>query len=133
ARELLQWPQDKPAAVFIGGLADHRKGFDTLFTAWKRLCANPDWDADLAVIGSGSELHSWKQRASADGIASRIRFLGFRDNVPELLPAFDLLVSPTRYEPYGVAAQEALCRGLPVLISATAGIAERYSSDLLST
>jgi glycosyltransferase involved in cell wall biosynthesis len=50
--------------------------------------------------------------------------------VDALLAAADLLVSPARYEPYGLNVQEALCRGVPALVSGSAGIAERYPSDL---
>src|SRR5207244_3761973 len=44
--------------------------------------------------------------------------------------AADLLVSPVRYESYGLNVQEALCRGVPAIVSANAGIAERYPSCL---
>jgi glycosyltransferase involved in cell wall biosynthesis len=46
------------------------------------------------------------------------------------LAACDLLVSPTRYEAYGLNVQEALCCGLPALVSASAGVAERYPAEL---
>jgi glycosyltransferase involved in cell wall biosynthesis len=39
-------------------------------------------------------------------------------------------VAPARYEPYGLAIHEALSCGLPAFVSARAGIAERYPSDL---
>jgi len=129
-RQRLGWPNEKPIAVFIGALGDRRKGFDTLFAAWERLCAEPDWDADLVTIGVGAELPQWQCRAAEAGIASRIHFLGFRSDVPDLLRAADCLVAPTRYEAYGLAVHEALCCGLPALVSATAGVAERYSSQL---
>jgi glycosyltransferase involved in cell wall biosynthesis len=35
-----------------------------------------------------------------------------------------------RYEAYGLGVHEALCRGLPALVAATAGVAERYPSSL---
>src|SRR5688500_11036437 len=47
-----------------------------------------------------------------------------------MLRAADLLVSPTRYEPYSRAIHEPLCRGLPVLVSATAGGVERLPRSL---
>jgi glycosyltransferase involved in cell wall biosynthesis len=39
-------------------------------------------------------------------------------------------VSPTRYEAYGLGVHEALCCGLPAIVSADAGVAERYPPDL---
>jgi glycosyltransferase involved in cell wall biosynthesis len=129
-RHQLGWTQDKAIVIFIGALGDRRKGFDTLFAAWQQLCASPDWNADLVVIGVGAELPLWQRRAEVAGINSRIHFLGFRSDVPNLLQAADCLVAPTRYEAYGLGVHEALCCGLPSIVSATAGIAERYPSQL---
>jgi glycosyltransferase involved in cell wall biosynthesis len=56
--------------------------------------------------------------------------LGFTDNVPTLLAAADLLVSPALYEPYGLNVQEAITRGVPAIVSARAGVAERYPPEL---
>jgi glycosyltransferase involved in cell wall biosynthesis len=126
----LGWSLDKPIVMFIGALGDRRKGFDTLFSAWQRLCADSNWDADLVVIGAGAELPLWQRRAAEAGISSRIHFLGFRSDVPDLLRLADCLVAPTRYEAYGLGVHEALCCGLPALVSATAGVAERYPSHL---
>jgi glycosyltransferase involved in cell wall biosynthesis len=52
--------------------------------------------------------------------------------VPELLRGADVLVSPTRYESYGLGVQEAICCGVPALVSADAGVAERYPEELRS-
>jgi glycosyltransferase involved in cell wall biosynthesis len=82
------------------------------------------------VIGVGAELPLWQKRAEAAGISSRIRFLGFRSDVPDLLRAADCLVAPTRYEAYGLGVHEALCCGLPALVSTRAGVAERYPSHV---
>jgi glycosyltransferase involved in cell wall biosynthesis len=40
------------------------------------------------------------------------------------------VVSPTRYEAYGLAVQEALCTGLPAVVGAGAGVAERIPAPL---
>jgi glycosyltransferase involved in cell wall biosynthesis len=128
-REQFNWP-DRPQVAFIGALGDRRKGFDTLFSAWSKLCADPAWDCDLVVVGRGAELGAWQERARAAGIVERTRFLGFRSDVPDILAACDALVAPTRYEAFGLGVQEALCTGLPALVSADAGVAERYSAEL---
>jgi glycosyltransferase involved in cell wall biosynthesis len=128
-REQLGFP-DRPQVAFVGALGDRRKGFDTLFSAWSSLCRDPAWDCDLIVVGQGAELPLWRQKAGAAGMEKRIRFLGFRSDVPDVLAACDALVAPTRYEAYGLGVQEALCTGLPALVSASAGVAERYPSEL---
>ncbi len=122
---------DRPLVAFIGALGyDSRKGFDILWRAWMDLCRLTEWDACLVVAGSGRALTDWRREAARSGLGGRVRFLGFTDQIFNLLAASDLLVSPARYESYGLNVQEALCCGVPAIVSASAGVAERYSSNL---
>ena len=130
ARQTLGLKDDTPTVLFVGALGDSRKGFDTLFNAWQLLSQNQHaWPARLLVVGSGASLPAYQQAVMAAGLAGQIQFLGFRRDVPQLLAAADLLVSPARYEAYGLNVHEALCRGCPVLVSAQAGVAERLPPD----
>jgi glycosyltransferase involved in cell wall biosynthesis len=113
-------------------MGDRRKGFDVVYDAWRALCRRPWWDAQLVVVGAGAELASWRARAERDGLSPRIQFLGFRRDVPRILAASDALVSPARYEAYGLGVHEALCSALPALVSSEAGVAERYPASLAS-
>lgn len=131
ARERFQLEGDHPVVVFVGAMgSDQRKGFDTLWEAWRMLCGDPSWDAELLVAGGGRTIPSWEQKTARAGLAERIRFLGFITDVDRLLAAADLLVSPVRYEAYGLNVQEAICRGLPAIVTASAGIAEKYPASL---
>jgi glycosyltransferase involved in cell wall biosynthesis len=130
ARRALGLDATAPVAVFIGALADRRKGFDLLFEAWQRLSVDPAWDVHLAVVGAGAEAAAWEQRAVAAGLGKRLSFLRFRSDVPRILAAADVLVHPARYEAYGLGVHEALCCGLPVIVSSNAGVAERLPEDL---
>lgn len=130
-RAKLGWPTDRPAYLFVGGLgSDRRKGFDTLYEAWSALCRDPSWTADLVVAGDGPERPYWSGRAEADGLGGRVRFLGFRRDVPDLFRASDAHVLPSRYEGYSLVTQEALCCGLPAFVARSAGIAERIEGPL---
>ena len=124
------WDDDRPTVAFVGALGDARKGFDTLFDALKILAKDSRWDARLAVVGTGATLDFWKQQAGAFGMATAISFLGFRKDVPRVLKACDALISPTRYEAYGLNVHEALCSGIPAFVTAAAGVAERYPAAL---
>ena len=131
ARSWLGQGERRPLVLFLGGLGnDERKGFDTLWSAWRELCGDPRWDADLVVAGGGSAADRWAARVAAAGLTGRVRLLGFVDRVSDLLAAADVLVSPVRYEPYGLNVQEAVCRGVPALVSARAGVVEQFPPDL---
>jgi glycosyltransferase involved in cell wall biosynthesis len=129
-RQQLSLTADQPCLLFVGALGDRRKNFDSLFAAWQRLQTEAAWrDAVLLVIGQGSQLPVWQQRAADAGLAASLRFLGFRRDVPELLAAADLLVHPARYEAFGLSPHEALCRGIPILVSAAAGVTEQLPAE----
>ncbi len=129
ARAQLGW-DDRPWVGFVGQLGNRVKGFDTLYLAWRELCRDSRWDANLAVIGEGPDRRAWETRTTADGLVGRVRFLGFRTDVPAVLAGCDAVAAPSRYDAYGLAVHEAICRGLPVIVSTAAGVAERYPSDL---
>jgi glycosyltransferase involved in cell wall biosynthesis len=131
ARRWLGIESGRPLIAFVGALGhDSRKGFDILWRAWTDLCRNAQWDTDLVVAGSGRALSHWRNKALTSGLSGRVRFLGFTARVLDVLAASDLLVSPARYESYGLNVQEALCSGIPAIVSANAGVAERYPAEL---
>ena len=129
-RQEIGWPANRPVALFIGALGDRRKGFDALVRAWEILSKHTPLDPLLAVIGRGALLPEWQRRVTEAGLDHAITFLGFREDVPRLVRAADMLVAPTRYEAYGLGVHEALCCGLPAVVSADAGVAERYPAEL---
>ena len=131
ARAWLGIPIETPVVGFVGALGrDRRKGFDTLWTAWVNLCRQPGWDADLVVAGAGADAHALAGAAREAGLADRVKLLGHTTRIRELLAGLDLLVSPVRYESYGLNVQEAICRGVPAIVSRAAGVAERYPAAL---
>lgn len=122
---------DQPLVIFVGAMGyDDRKGFSTLWQVWRALCAEPSWDGELVAAGGGRGLAGWRQTVADAGLEQRARLIGFVKNVPDLLAAADLLVSPVRYESYGLNVQEALACGVPAIVSAQAGVAERYPAEL---
>jgi glycosyltransferase involved in cell wall biosynthesis len=133
SRAALGLAPGEAAVVFVGAIGDRRKGFDTLYEAWRILCRDPAWNARLVVIGEGFELPTWKSRARCDGLTDRILFLGSHGPpsfVADTLAGCDVMAAPTRYEGYGMAIQEAVCCGLPVVASRKAPVIERFEGLL---
>jgi glycosyltransferase involved in cell wall biosynthesis len=113
--------------VFVGALGtDTNKGFDVLWDAWRHLRSSGQWDAQLIVAGGGWRVNRWREAAAREGLSGSAHFLGFTPGVREVLAAGDLLVSPVHYEAYGLNVHEALCRGLSVMVTACAGVVERF-------
>ena len=106
-------------ALFVGsGFA--RKG---LATAIEGFAAFSDRQSRLVVLGKG-DASEYRALASRLGVAERIAWLGARDDPERWYAAADIVVLPSRYEPFGNVHLEALAAGLPVVASARAGGAE---------
>ena len=75
-------------------------------------------------FGQGPEEADLRQYAKDLGVAAKVDFAGFRQDLTGLLPAFDLLVHPADREGLGVAMLEAAAAGLPVVALDVAGARE---------
>lgn len=130
ARSELGVPEDEPLAMFAGALGYGRhKGFDTLLDAWARLCAGTDFRGTLVAVGGGV-LAYWEREVARRGLLGRVKLLGFTERWSAVLAGADVLVCPSRYDSFGLVAVEALCRGVPALVSSAAGASECFGSAL---
>jgi UDP-glucose:(heptosyl)LPS alpha-1,3-glucosyltransferase len=62
------------------------------------------------------------------GVASRIGWLGHREDMAQVMAAADLLVHPARYDTTGTVILEAIINGLPVVTTAACGYAEHVAA-----
>ncbi len=104
-----------PLALALGRLHPS-KGFDMLLDAMAAIR-----DVDLWIAGDGPLRPRLEGLAAELGLAGRVRFLGWRDDVPALLASADLLVCPSLREPLGNVVIEAWSAGLPVVATASDG------------
>jgi len=88
-------------------------------------------DAHLIVVGLHEDaVKSVKTRQIARelGVADRIKWLGHREDVPELMAAADVFVHPARYDTTGTVILEAVVNGLPVITTSSCGYAKHVTS-----
>jgi glycosyltransferase involved in cell wall biosynthesis len=69
----------------------------------------------LDIVGTGVLEADLKAQAERLGIASRIRWLGYRSDVPQLLADSDVFCFPSRWEGLGLAFLEAAASGVPIV------------------
>ncbi|WP_084293044.1 glycosyltransferase [Bradyrhizobium sp. WSM3983] len=82
-------------------------------------------DIELALAGTGPKDYEERLRAVAQD-DDRIQWLGFvrRQDKEDFFRSIDFLVLASEYECFGMAAAEALVRGIPVIVSEKVGIAD---------
>ena len=74
-------------------------------------------DADLLMVGDGPLRGMLGERSRALGIEDRVHWLGFRDDVGEVLATADVYVSAIDTEGFGIAVVEAMLQGIPVVVA----------------
>ena len=64
--------------------------------------------------------------ARKEGIADRVTFAGFISDgdLVSTLRSSNVVVVPSRFEPFGIVALEAMAAGAPVVVSGVGGLAE---------
>ncbi|MDP8971487.1 MAG: glycosyltransferase family 4 protein, partial [Actinomycetota bacterium] len=81
----------------------------------------------LILLVAGRTGHASAELEDAcrkDGLGGRVRLLGYRHDIPELLAAADVFAFPSLYEGLGGALIEAMALGLPVVASDLPAIRE---------
>jgi N-acetyl-alpha-D-glucosaminyl L-malate synthase BshA len=81
-------------------------------------------DAELWLIGDGEEMEKTKSLFKRKGIEKDILFWGLKRNVASLIAQSDLLLMPSLYESFCLAALEAMACGVPVVASNVGGLPE---------
>lgn len=133
-RQELGLPPEAPLLALVGQLTPWKGQRDALAALPAVLARYPT--ATLAIAGSpkftgptvrydnlayAAEL---RRTAAALGLGGRVRFLGEREDVPDLLAAADLLVLPSWAEPFGRVLIEAMAMARPVVATGAGGVPE---------
>lgn len=126
-RRVLGAPEDRPLLMVIANLAPH-KGQETAIRAIAKL-RDAGQDAHLWLVGAERTpgegfLQSLKRLVDELRVADRVTFTGFRNDIPQLLRAADMVLLPSTSEGLPLTILEAQATGAIVLAAPTAGIPE---------
>lgn len=114
----------RPVILMVGRLVAE-KGYPELIEAMRTV------DADLWIVGERLESdhastvdHAIAAAETDPALASRIRFLGYRSDVPALMRAADIFTLPSHREGMPRSIIEAMMTGLPVVATNIRGSRE---------
>jgi glycosyltransferase involved in cell wall biosynthesis len=125
ARDLLQWPKDRPI-LFSARRLVRRMGLQQLLQALPSIRSRVP-DVLLYLAGNGPIRHQLQQTVDSLDLKENVRFLGFLPDaaLPHAYRAADLSVVPTNaLEGFGLVAAESLAAGTPAMVTPIGGLPE---------
>ncbi|WP_179352633.1 glycosyltransferase family 4 protein [Winogradskyella vidalii] len=102
------------------GFKDHYTWVDTV----KILVKENTIKAKYILVGKGSMEQDIKNYVEEKGLTEHIIFTGFRRDVPEILPEFDLFLFTSNNEPTGGVLLESYACKVPIVAADAGGISE---------
>ena len=108
--------------VLYAAKCARRKRPGDLLDAVRQLKSETGCPFTLVMAGSG-ELEQQLRAFCAKHALDNVVFTGFvnQSELPALYAASDVFVLPSEHEPWGLAVNEAMCAGLPVVVSREVG------------
>jgi glycosyltransferase involved in cell wall biosynthesis len=123
ARSALGVPADAELVGAIGRLVP-QKGFSYLLSAFRIVADRVGDRARLVIVGSGPDLDALQAQITSLGLEQRVLLAGFRSDVREIMPAFDVVAFSSLYEGLPVALLEAMAAGASVVATSVPGLRE---------
>jgi glycosyltransferase involved in cell wall biosynthesis len=117
--------EEAPLILFAGRLAEQKRVIDLLKALDLLRHIQPDVCAVIA--GDGPLRSRLEESAQAYHLNGRVRFVGHRDDIPQLVAGADLVVLPSAYEGLPNVVLEAMHFRKPVVASRAPGTTEVIS------
>lgn len=111
--------QSSPVKLLAYGRLSKQKGFDLLIKAMTKL---PAEQVQLSIAGDGEQREELIHLAKG---LSHVEFVGEVQDVPRFLASGDLVIIPSRWEPFGLTCIEAIAAGRPVIVANLDGLADQ--------
>lgn len=111
--------------LYVGRINFRQKGLDIMLLALKRLVGKFR-DLEFELVGPPEEIDLLMSYSRKLGLEKIVKYHGVvnREKLIHLMTHSDLLVLPSRFEPFGIVVLEAMAVGLPVVAASVGGIPE---------
>lgn len=113
ASKTIKSRKDATIKIVAVGNCNSEKNYDFLIKVFKSLGDQP---VHIDIFGGGEKLNDYRKEVEKLGIQN-MKFCGVEPGVRQKLPEYDLFLSASVSETFGIAILEAICAKLPLMLS----------------
>jgi len=128
-RHRLEIPLERDVITFVGRLSAEKDPLKFLRIARYLIESDHQCNRLFLVVGDGPLLPELSREVAYYQLQDRIRLLGARENVDEILRATSVLVAPSRFEGLPIIGLEAMATGVPIVASRVVGWSDLITSE----
>ena len=122
----ISFPKEKTLVILSVGRLVIQKNHETAIRALSKISTH---NFEYWIVGSGVLEPHLKKLVHELNLEYKVKFLGFRKDIPELLNQSDIFLITSYWEGFGIAVVEAMAASLPVVVSNVSGLREVVSED----
>ena len=118
--------------ILIGSIGNIRpaKGYDHLLRAASLIAKHhPECRFVIAGQGSGALYEGLLRLKKELGLDDKVHFIGFRDNIHDILSDLDIFVLPSTSEGFSIVTLEAIASRVPVIVTKSGGPEEIVDNE----
>ena len=127
-RQMLGIAHDALVVITIAVLRE-QKGIQFLIQAAPLIIETVP-KAHFLIVGAGDHLEPLMRQSASIGVGGQVRFLGQRNDIPDILSIADVFVLPTLTEALPTVLAEAMAAEIPIIASAVGGVPEMVTDSV---
>ncbi|KKR05335.1 MAG: glycosyl transferase group 1 protein [Candidatus Peregrinibacteria bacterium GW2011_GWC2_39_14] len=113
--------QNNPKTILTVAALHPRKGLKYLIEAFSKI---NDKNLQLQIVGEGPQKQELQELTRKLNLSEQVKFLGWRNDIPELMASANMFVLPSLHEAFGLVLLEAILAKLPIIATNSGGIPE---------
>jgi len=110
--------------VLAAARQEYQKGLDVLLRSWPEVTDRVPGSTLIVAGRDGGLTRTLRDEAQRLNLGGSVRWLGHREDVPDLLASADVFVLPSRWEGFGSVLVEAMAVEIPIVASDLPAIRE---------
>ena len=105
-----------------------QKDYYTFVNVAKRILSDRQ-DVHFFIVGDGPDKKEIEDYVKSEGLSDHITLTGFKKNIKEILPSFEIFLFTSKTEGLGTSVLDAMAAGVPIVTTSAGGVSEMIEHE----